>query len=866
MHLHTTNTLTKKSKIALCLLFLGSFFIAVNAQATRTQKSINDGWHFLNQGIAFGQNASLVNDDSWEKVNIPHTWNAKDPFDDDKSYKRGIAWYRKTIEINNEERHSKRHFLHFEGVNQVADVYVNGIHVGTHKGGYTAFTFDISKALNDEEVQLIAVMVDNSHDPYIAPLSVGYALYGGIYRDVWLLSTDKIHFDMENYGSNGIFISTPDINSETAKVSIDGAVINENSKEESIIISTEIYDASNKKVGIDQTKVSIKRGEKVTFKHNLNLKDPILWSPDSPNLYTVKSIIFKANEKMDVVENPLGLRWFSIDADKGFSLNGKPMKLKGTNRHQDKLGQGSALTNREHINDLISIKEMGCNFLRLAHYPQDPAVLKAADELGLLIWEEVPLVNYMTIHPEFLENSKHMLKEMIRQHYNHPSVVIWGSMNEIFLWGNNEDRIRKQTDSIYTRQVAAFAKELNHLIKEEDPSRFSTLAMHMSDDYNKVGIEDLPDIASYNIYSGWYGGKFEDFGNIFDRKHQKKPNQRIFISEYGAGSDMRLNSKKPERFDFTGQYQKLYHESYLRQIKERPYIFGSAIWNQFDFSQPHVGGSIPHLNQKGMATWDRKNKDVYYLYKANWTSKPMVHIAEKDWTQRSSSMQEEDYEITVYSNLDRVTLYHNGNKIGTKQTNEINKATWMVSLKSGENNLRATVKSKGNLVEDFVQIKLTDISKENSFAINIGSNAQYTDKNGFTWIHDSPYNDFYGYHNGVPTLLNRKYIINGSNDDPMYYTYLDDLKRYELKLENGIYNVSLYFIENERLKEGDRVFDVSINDSKVIENFDLTRQVGFCYGVEKTFKVNVTNNQVLIEFDAVAGKTTLSGLKLEKLK
>jgi beta-galactosidase len=854
--------------LSICLLFC-FMGLLVNAQSFRHEKTINDGWRFLNQGIAFGQNSSLVDDSSWEKVNIPHTWNADDPFDADKSYRRGIGWYRKKIKINKEERGAKKFYLHFEGVNQVADVFVNGIQVGRHKGGYTAFTFDITKALNTEETQLIAVMVNSAHDAFIPPLSVGYALYGGIYRDVWLVTTDAIHFDMDNHGSNGIFIETPEVSTKSAKVKVNGTVVNEETSTQNIEISSIIYNASNIEVEKFTSKLELNPGEKATYNHIITVENPELWSPDSPYLYTVKSSISKNGKTIDNIENPLGLRWFSFDANKGFSLNGKHIKLRGTNRHQDKKGQGSALTNAEHRRDMQLVKNMGCNFIRIAHYPQDTEILKAADELGLLVWEEVPLVNYMTIDPEFLENSKHMLREMIRQNYNHPSVVIWGSMNEIFLWGNNEDRISNQPDAEYKKDVAAYAKILDATIREEDPSRYSTLAMHQSSDYDEVGIEDTPQISSYNIYSGWYGGELEHFGGFLDKKHKNKPNQVIFISEYGAGSDNRLNSDKPIRFDFTGQYQRIFNESYLKQIEERDFISGSAIWNQFDFSQPHVGGSMPHLNQKGMATWDRKPKDVYYLFQANWSNKPMLHIAETDWQVRAITTDSKKYTITVYSNLSKITLYSNGKKVDTKNVGDFNKVQFDVLLHKGANQLRAVDATKENKVEDFTTIELQkyDGQENSNFFINLGSNAQYFDTLSNTaWLEDAEFNGLYGYNKGEETQLNRKKIIRSGKHDPLFYTALEGVDTYKIKAKNGSYKLTLYFMEYEELKEGQRVFDVLVNGEKVIEALDLTQNAGYCFGIEKTIPITITNGILTIDFKSISGKSIISGLQLQSQK
>lgn len=844
-----------------CILF----FQINSAQSSRTQITINEGWKFLDNGIAFGQNETLVDDTSWEKVNIPHTWNAHDPFDAKKSYKRGIGWYRKSLKVGKDSRKGKKFFLHFEGANQVADVFINGIHVGRHKGGYTASTFDITHALHEDETQLIAVMVNNAHDPFIPPLSVGYALYGGIYRDVWLVTTNDVHFDMDNYGSNGVFVKTPEVSKSSAKVALNGSVINEDDTVQNIEMNSIIYDASHKEVGSAVTKLNLDAGEKTSFDQNILLNNPNLWSPDSPYLYTIKTSISKNGKEIDALENPLGLRWFSFDSNTGFSLNGVHLKLRGTNRHQDKMGQGSALGNEQHRRDMELVKEMGGNFIRIAHYPQDPEILKAADELGLLAWEEIPLVNYMTVQPEFLENSKHMLKEMIRQNYNHPAVIIWGSMNEVFLWGNNEARISKQPDSVYTKKVAKYAKILDATIRKEDPTRYTTLAMHQSSDYDKVGIEDLPQISSYNLYSGWYGGKFEDLGSWLDRKHKNKPHQVMFISEYGAGSDMRLNSDHPIRFDFTSQYQRLYNESYLEQIEERDYLTGSAIWNEFDFSQPHVGGSIPHINQKGMATWDRKPKDVYYLFQANWAKKPMLHIAEKDWPVRAVTQDSKQYSITVYSNLNKISLYLNGKKVGAKNVGDLHKAVFDVTLHEGENNLRAVGSAKGKTLEDFTTITLQqyDGAQNPDIFINVGSNAQYLDSTDNAWIEDSEFNGLYGHSGGNEQQLNRKKIIRNGKHDPMYYTFLEGMDSYKIKAKNGNYNLTLYFIEPEDLDSGQRVFDVSVNGERMISALDLAQDAGFCFGIEKTFPITVTDGMVTMDFKGISGKPILSGLNLE---
>lgn len=867
------------TKIIILTIFLLLHANTMVAQEGRVRYTLNDAWQFLGEGVAFGHSADLVDDTSWEQVNLPHTWNAEDPFDDKKSYRRGVSWYRKNIKIPDNFA-EKRIFLRFEGANQVTDLYVNGAFVGRHKGGYTAFNFDITEFIEpDLQEQLLAVQVSNATDEFIPPLSVGYALYGGIYRDVWLIATNNIHFDLSDHGSNGVYISTPIVNRENATVEVKGNLLNETEQHTQIEVVSVIKDENDKVIASSSTMVEAFKGKHEFTQQFEPISQPELWSPSNPYLYTISTQIKQEGKIIDEVTNPLGFRWFSLDPKKGFFLNGKHLPLRGTNRHQDFQGKGSALSNADHIRDLKIIKEMGSNFLRLAHYPQDPQVLKAADELGLIIWEEIPLVNYMTIDPEFYANAENMIQEMIRQHYNHPSVILWGSMNEVFLWSGKGARISSQEDTIYTQNVQKFAVKLDSVIRAEDPHRYSAMALHMSSDYERYNIEGIAQAAGFNVYSGWYGDTFDGFGRSFDRRHERNPDQIIFISEYGAGSDLRLNSTEPKRLDFTGQYQRMYHESYLRQINARPYLVGTAIWSQFDFSQPHTGGSIPHLNQKGMLTWDRQAKDVYYLYKANWNKEPMVYIATRDWLHRAGADSTNgektvSFDFDVYTNLDQVKLSINGKSLGTKKPDDIQRITWNVPLQDGDNILMATGKKGTLTIEDRVVVNLdrysTDLSNgEEPFTqlmVNVGSNAQFRDDSGVIWIEDRAYSEgSFGYIGGTPTFFPRKKIIRGTHQEALYYTYRDSLSGYKFDVPEGNYEVELHFIEPEVYKPGERVFDISVNDRTIINDFDLYAEAGFGWAINKSFNVTVEGEEGIdIKFNQQEGAPLLSGIKVIK--
>jgi len=547
------------------------------------------------------------------------------------------------------------------------------------------------------------------------------------------------------------------------------------------------------------------------------------------------------------------------------------------------MGKGHALTNADHERDLRIIKDMGCNFLRLAHYPQDPYVLEMADKLGLLIWEEVPLVNYMNISQGFLENSKIMIREMIRQHYNHPSVIMWGSMNEIFLWSKEGARIRKQENESYNKDVYRFAFSLDSVVRAEDPYRYSVMAIHGSKHYDITGVANIPQVLGINLYDGWYGGVFDGFGRGLDKRHKNHPEQIIFISEYGAGSDKRLNSLNPRRFDFTGNWQRLYHESYISQINQRPYLAGTAIWNQFDFSQPHTGGSIIHRNQKGLLTWDRQFKDSYFLYKANWNPDPMVYIASRDWAHRtgtnSDAKRGAGYQLVsqtvdIYTNQNRVELFANGKSLGTKSPDQIGKISWQVPFQQGTNVLEAKAKKSGEGLRDRLEINFTyrppyldDPSIPfQTLGINVGGNAQFTDESEFVWEADQQYQDgSFGYVGGSQGEFHKDLIITNTEKTPLYYTYIEGLSSYKLDVPEGEYEIELHFAESQDMEEGERTFGVYINDRVVYRSLDLVGDYGFR---KATFRIHTTKvgsrESLTIRFEKISGIPVLNAIKVTK--
>ena len=852
--------------------------LAAQAGDVRVRYTINEHWKFLPNGVEFAEKAWL-DDSGWQSVTVPHTWNAHDPFDDDESYRRGTSWYRRRLSLPDSLR-GKRLYLYFEGANQRADVYVNGAFAGRHTGGYTAFAVDFTRwARFGAAENLVAVRVDNSHDPQVPPLSVGFALYGGIYRDVWLVATEPVHVTMADHGSSGVYVTTPAVSRERGTVRVRGTLANDGAAAKRLRVVSTVLDHAGARVAESAAEVEVAAGAASGFEQQLPpIATPRLWSPDDPYLYTVRTDVHDGARVVDRVTSPLGFRWFRFTADSGFLLNGARLPLRGTNRHQDHQGLGSALSNRQHVRDLELIKEMGANFLRLAHYPQDPAVLEAADRLGLLVWEEVPVVNYITVSDEFAANSARMLREMIRQHHNHPSVVTWGTMNEVFLWSESGERLGRHTDTTYMRQVRDFARAMDSLARREDPARFTSMAIHGASSYDESGVAEVAQVLGLNLYNGWYSGTIAELGGVLDRRHARSPRQSIFVSEYGSGSDLRLNATAPERFDHSGTYHRLYHEGYLRQARARPWLAGTAIWNQFDFSQPHIGESMPQMNQKGMLTFDRRPKDVFYMYKANWNPAPMVHVASRDWTRRAGvgAGATVTQPVDVYSNLDRIELFLNGRSLGAKQPDDVRKATWDVPFADGDNVVEARASGRGaaavadrlTIHVDRVPADLRDPSVPfRELAVNVGSNAQYADEDGLVWLADQPYaKGGFGHVGGTRALMERPVVVTGTTRSGLYVTYRPGLEAYRFDVPDGDYEIALAFADPADARVPSRSFGVAVNGRTVIERVSLSSRPGVSTRASLvTVLGSATNGSGLtVSYIKGQGEPILNGIHVRK--
>lgn len=865
-------------------------------QAQRTVESINDGWRFYKADIA-GAPAEDLDDSGWLPVNLPHSWNSKDAYER-KDYYRGAAWYRKILFFP-QSYSGKNIYLRFDGALLSAAVYINGKLITNHQGGYTAFQVDATPYLQSGKQNTIAVKVDNSPQE-IAPLSGDFTLFGGIYRDVWLITTNTVHFDMSNLASKGVFIQTPSVSESQAATVVTGAIQNEEDSKKKVKITNTIISPAGTIVSYKTEILNLAAKQKINFTiKNPVINNPLLWSPETPHLYTCKTTLTDAisGKVLDELDNKTGYRWYRFDGATGFHLNGKPYKLSGVCRHQDQIGFGNALSAAQHKRDMQLIKSSGANFLRIAHYPQSDIILEECDRLGILAWEEIPVVDMISIAPEFTATTESQLREMIRQHYNHPSVIIWGYMNEVML--GTLRKIPENQHKIFFEATAQMARRLNKIVKEEDPYRFTATAQHENvPAYDSIGLSPIPDVLGWNLYQGWYGADVNDFGKFMDSQHRQHPNRVHIISEYGAGSDKRIHSLKPHCFDFSIEYAEYYHEAMLPMIMSRDYIAGSALWNMIDFGSANREESMPHINNKGITYADRTPKDIFYYYKSYFNKEPMLHIASGDWNNRAGlQLKPGDTTVTqplkVYANLAEVTLFLNGRSLGVKKMRN-NNAVWDIPFLRGMNRLEAIGEKNGVLYKDASQIQFSfqpdDVKRiDDAFelGVNVGSNCFFTDDaSGFTWLPDQPYKKgSWGYVGGTeftnsPGRIGIQTEIKGTHNTPLYQTMRAGIEAYKFDLPDGRYELTLGFAEpgarpefiindigyDPNKTKDNSVFNVAVNGIEKLSRFNLLETYGAVTAVDKKYMVDVRSNSgITVSFQSVKGITLLSTIKVKRI-
>ena len=590
---------------------------------------INEGWQFIKDCADPSVTEGAVS------VNLPHTWNNEDGYDGGNDYFRGSCSYTKVI--NKGELGDGLHYLEIRGANSSADVYLNGEHLAHHDGGYSTWRVNLTSSLKDGD-NALCIVVDNAPNETVYPQMADFTFYGGLYRDVYIVTVNETHFDLDYYGAPGIKI-TPEITGKDAKVEIE-------------VYATELKDGQQfvytlcDKEGNELQKIS-STDKKVVFEIN----DVHLWhGRRDPYLYSCKAEIVEGDSVIDNISSRFGCRTYKIDPNNGFILNGEEYPLRGVSRHQDRFGYGNALLPEHHKEDMDYIYEVGCTTIRLAHYQHDQYFYDLCDEYGMVIWAEIP---YISRHmPKGRANTVSQMTELIAQNYNHPSIVVWGLSNEITISGSDADLLENHNI-------------LNDLCHEMDKTRLTTIAAvsmcKITDPYIQI-----PDVVSYNHYFGWYGGETDMNGPWFDKFHSTHPNIPIGCSEYGCEA-LDWHTSDPKQGDYTEEYQAYYHEELIKQLFKRKYMWATHVWNMYDFgADARAEGGENGQNHKGLMTMDRKyKKDSFYAYKA-WLrtaeEAPVVHICGKRYVDRVEDVTK----VTVYSNFPEVELFVNGESIGKK--------------------------------------------------------------------------------------------------------------------------------------------------------------------------------------------------------
>lgn len=652
-------------------IVLAAWLAAFGADAQRHDQLLNDNWQFR-----FGHQ---VEKSTVARVDLPHTWNAQDALSGRTDYKRGLGHYERRLFVPADWK-GQRLYLRFEGANSIADLFVNGRHAGQHRGGYGAFVFEITDFVNYGKANTLRVSVNNAETLELMPLVGDFNFYGGLYRDVHLVRTGPTCISLLDHGSSGIRLVQDSVSKDYAAIRALVALSNGSDTATQAEVLLRLLDG-DREVAAQRLTLTLPPDSSVEGSLPVSLRRPHLWDGRrDPFRYRAEVSLWRDGREVDRVEQPLGLRYYHIDPERGFFLNGRHLPLRGVCRHQDRSEVGNALRREHHDEDAAIMAEMGANAVRLAHYPQAEYFYDLMDRYGFIVWAEIPFVGpggysdegFVNL-PAFRQNGREQLVELIRQHYNHPSIVVWGLFNELSMRGDDP---------------VPYIKELNDLAHREDPTRLTVAASNTDGALNFV-----TDAMAWNRYDGWYGGTPAGLGQWLDHMHTTHPDLRIAISEYGAGASLyhqqdTLVKTVATSFWHPENWQTHYHMANWREISARPFVWGSFIWNLFDFGAAHRHeGDRVGINDKGLVSFDRRTrKDAFYFYKANWNKEiPLLYLAERRCTRRTRPVQT----FMAFTNQPEAELFVNGTSCGHAKTDSLGTVRWNgVRLRPGENDVR----------------------------------------------------------------------------------------------------------------------------------------------------------------------------------
>ena len=677
------------------------FFASMSTVDGQKRVNFNNGWEYLEENEPIiGKIESFK---EWSAINLPHSWNAFDATDVKPGYRRDLGWYRKSVEITVEDGQS--YLLYFEGANLVTNVYVNGRLAGGHVGGYVGFEVDITQYIASG-ANWIYISVDNSPDRTIIPSQkADFFIFGGLIRDVWFETRNKVHV-------KNILVHTPKVTKAYASTKISLSM----SEKAEGVLDVSIH--SQKGQTVSHTQKSFNGLKEITLSLP-KFKDPQLWSPEHPNLYTLKvTYSDRLSGQKEVMEQQIGYRFYKFEDNGPFYLNGVRTKLKGTHLHEEYAGYGAAMPDSLRIKDLKMIKDMGANFVRLAHYPQDPSVYAACDSLGLIVWDELPWCRGGIGDSVWKENTMRLLERQIVQNYNHPSIFFWSLGNEVYWLPDYKDGDNRDS-------INVFLKKMNDRVHELDSGRLTAIRKYYEG-------SDIVDVFSPSIWAGWYGGAYQQYESALEDARYKY--KRLVHAEYGGSSHLGRHIEKPYQIelspdasveeminqasvknvakygDWSENYMNDLFDWHLGISEKLDWFPGNLQWAFKDFGTPlRPENAIPYINQKGLVDRSGRPKDAYYVFKSHWATKPFAYIESHTWNERQGKL-DEIHKIKVYSNAHSIELLHNGRKLTKKIRNKnsfpAQGLVWDMVFDEGPNVLKAVGydKNGNNVTTDSITV------------------------------------------------------------------------------------------------------------------------------------------------------------------
>ncbi|WP_240946808.1 glycoside hydrolase family 2 TIM barrel-domain containing protein [Novosphingobium sp. ERW19] len=861
------------------------------AQATpaevRKITVLADGWRFRKGGADAVD--PRLDDSTWEQIQVPHSWNRVGTYDPAANVPgmagrkiddyMGEGWYRLSFSAP-QARPDGRLWLEFGAASRTAEVWLNGTRLGAHTGGFSTFRFDATSVVKPG-ANMLVVKVDNSQPAAggptasAIPLVGDFFVQGGLYRPVKLIETAGAHFALDDFGGPGIYARTETIGSGKAEVSILGRLANQSARttEGTIVVRALAADGS---IAAEASQpIRLEAGASCESKLALTISSPRLWQGmRDPYLYSLEAELRDRRGKvLDRLRQPLGIRQFTIDPDKGFAINGEHVQLHGVGYHQDDMEQGWAMSSARTAERFATIRDMGANTIRLTHYQHGPDIHNLADRAGVVLWDEIGLVTAWTLDPkqgdappDIRAQARQQLLELIRQNYNHPSVAVWSVANEVDFGPNRPGFLGDSGRKITPADPTPFLKDLALVVSKEDPQRHSTLATccEREDTSEAPIVATAVDVVGANRYFGWYYGKASDLGRNLDFLHARRPRQPQAISEYGAGGALSLHTDNPlgGPIDAGGrvqpeEYQSWIHEQSWPQIAARQHVWASWLWNSFDFGTlTRKEGDALSINTKGLISFDGAvRKDAFYYYRAQWSADPTVHVNGRRYVNRALPVTD----VRVYSNAPSTELFLNGRSLGMRADCNNRICVWPeVHLDAGENRVEAVGQFASTKVSDSLSWQL-EPARLNAFRIDSGNILTEQGWGSDSFFVNGRAGSADRRSRGRPVVLA---LIETTELRDQLATYREGTFAYRIPVGPGRYQVTLRFIEPSA-QPGERVFTVTANGRPALVKLDIAAVANKALApVIRTFSIDVASGPLHLEFTPEKGQAIVSALEI----